>query len=99
MLLVVNEVNSICHIAKKINSVLEESDWMKKNFNKFCSLTKREKDIITLVINGKSSTQISDALFISRLTVNTHRRNINEKLQFKTFAALYKFSITFGLAE
>lgn len=97
MLLIVNEVNSLGTIAKKINSVLEESDWMKKNFKKFCRLTKREKEIITLLVNGKNSSEISDIFNISRLTVNTHRRNIADKLEAKSFAELYKFALTFGL--
>ena len=53
MILIVNEVNSLGLISKKINSVLEESDWMKKNFKKYCRLNKREKEIITLIVNGK----------------------------------------------
>ncbi|WP_276504207.1 response regulator transcription factor [Terrimonas pollutisoli] len=99
VIVIVNEVNSLGTIAKKINSVLEESDWMKKNFKKFCSLTKREKDIIILLVNGKNSSEISDALFISKLTVNTHRRNIAAKLEVKNFAGLYKFAINFGLVN
>jgi len=97
ILLIVNEVNSLGHIAKKINSVLEESDWMKKNYKKFCKLTKREKEIIALLASGKSSSEISDILFISNLTVNTHRRNIIDKLEAKSFAELYKFALVFGL--
>lgn len=97
MLLIVNEVNSAGNIAKKINSVLDESDWMKKHFKQFCLLTKREKEIITLVVSGKSSNAISDILFISRLTVNTHRRNISEKLKVKSFSGLYRFATVFGL--
>lgn len=97
MLLIVNEVNSAGNIAKKINKVLDETEWMKKHFNQFCRLTKREKEIITLVVSGKSSTAIADALCISKLTVNTHRRNIAEKLQLKSFTQLYRFASAFGL--
>lgn len=97
MLLIVNEADGAGHIAKKINSVLEESNWMKQNFKKFSRLTKREKEIITLLISGKNSSQIADVLFISRFTVNTHRRNILEKLEIKNLAVLYKFAVVFGL--
>lgn len=97
IMVIVNEVNSAGHIAKKINIMLEENDWMKKNFTKFCRLTHREKEIISLLVSGKSSPEISDIFSISHLTVKTHRRNIFEKLEIKTFAGLYKFSITFGL--
>ncbi len=99
VLLIVNEVNALDHITKKINSVLDESVWMKKNFQKFCRLSRREKEIITLVVHGKSSNEISDSLNITRLTVNTHRRNINEKLEVTSFSGLYKFAAAFGLID
>jgi len=97
MLLIVNEVNSLGNIAKKINSVLEESDWMKQHFKKFCRLSKREKEIIGLLVSGKNSSQISEIFNLSRLTVNTHRRNIKQKLEIKTFSELYKFAVVFDL--
>jgi len=99
MLLIVNETNSAGKIAKKINNVLEESDWIKKHFKQFCLLTKREKEIITLVVSGQSSASIADALHITKLTVNTHRRNIKEKLPIKTFSGLCRFAIAFGLTH
>ena len=43
-------------------------------------LTKREKDIIELIAKGKSNKQIAEALFLSELTVKTHRKNIKNKL-------------------
>jgi len=97
ILLIVNEVNSMGYIAAKINSVLEEDDWMKKNFSKFCRLTKREKEIITLILTEKTSSEISDIFNISPFTVNAHRRNILEKLEINSISALYKFALVFGL--
>lgn len=97
MVVIVNEVNSLGNIARKINSVLEEDDWMKKNFKKLCRLSKREKEILGLLVCGNSSSEIADIYRLSKLTVNTHRRNISEKLEIKTFAGLYKFAVTFGL--
>ena len=99
IILIVNEVNSLNYIAKKINSVLDESDWMKMHFKKFCLLTRREKEIIVLLVGGKNSSEISDILNITRLTVNTHRRNINEKLEITSFSGLYKFATVFGLID
>ena len=51
-------------------------DKLKKQY----SLTDREIEIIELLLEGKSSQQIADQLFISKHTVDTHRRNILEKL-------------------
>lgn len=42
-------------------------------------LTKRENDILYLLSQGKSSEEISNAFFISRQTVNTHRKNMLRK--------------------
>lgn len=97
VMLIVNEVDSLGSIARKINNVLEESDWMKKNFKKFCLLTRREKEIINLVASGKSSSEIADLLLLSKFTVKTHRRNIATKLETSSFAYLHKFAVTFGL--
>jgi len=44
-------------------------------------LTSREKEVLQLIAEGKTYTQISDALFISRETAKTHIRNIYSKLQ------------------
>ncbi|TRX15951.1 helix-turn-helix transcriptional regulator [Flavobacterium franklandianum] len=99
MIVIVNEVNTLGAIAKKINSVLDESDWMKKNFSKFCRLTPKEREIICLLVVGNNSAKISDILCVSQLTINTHRRNIKTKLEIKTFAELYKFANTYGLCS
>jgi len=44
-------------------------------------LTSREKEVLQLIAEGKTYTQISDVLFISRETAKTHLRNIYSKLQ------------------
>ena len=43
-------------------------------------LTKREIEILERVVEGKTSSDIGEELFISENTVNTHRRNIHKKL-------------------
>ena len=43
-------------------------------------LTKREKEVLRMIAEGKTYSQISDKLFISRETAKTHIRNIYEKL-------------------
>jgi DNA-binding NarL/FixJ family response regulator len=56
-------------------------------------LTKREKDIVNLIAQGKSNKEIADALFLSELTVKTHRKNIKDKLGAKGKAELIFKSI------
>jgi DNA-binding NarL/FixJ family response regulator len=51
-------------------------------------LSKREVEILTYLLVGKSSKQIAEELFISKHTVDTHRRNILEKTQLNSVAEL-----------
>lgn len=60
-------------------------------------LTKREKEILILLIKGKSTQEISDALFLSFLTVQTHRRNLLNKFQVKNVVELINFVKENGL--
>ncbi|KIA94829.1 LuxR family transcriptional regulator [Flavobacterium sp. KMS] len=52
------------------------------------SLSRREKDIVVLLSKGKSTQEIADELFLSFLTVQTHRRNILQKYKMKNVAEL-----------
>jgi hypothetical protein len=45
------------------------------------TLSKREIQIAKLIVDGKTTKQISTELFISELTIKTHRKNIAEKLK------------------
>lgn len=54
-------------------------------------LTVREKEILTLLKEGKSTQEISDSLFLSFLTVQTHRRNLLHKFQVKNLIELLNF--------
>jgi len=48
-------------------------------FHGFENLSDREKEIQKLVADGKTSSEIGELLFISKNTVDTHRRNIRKK--------------------
>lgn len=52
-------------------------------------LSKREKEIAFLVVKGFTSREISQKLFLSLLTVNTHRRNLLKKLGLSNTAQLF----------
>ena len=56
-------------------------------------LTKREKQIIKLIVQGKTTANIAEELFISPLTVETHRRNIMKKLKISNVAALVRVAM------
>lgn len=59
-------------------------------------LTPRERSVLKLIAEGKTSKEIGELLFISVRTVEHHRANIMKKLNFKTLADLLKFAIKRG---
>lgn len=65
----------------------------------FLSLTKREKEIIQWVTSGLKNPAIADQLFISRRTVEQHRKNIRKKLDYPSDYKLYRFAQAFGLLK
>ncbi len=63
------------------------------------SLTIREREIIKLIAEGKSSKEIGGLLFISSRTVQHHRANIMRKLNIRKTADLVKYAIQKGYTE
>lgn len=59
-------------------------------------LSKREIEILSLVAREYTSQQIAAKLFISELTVETHRKNIMVKTKIKTTVGLVKYAISQG---
>ncbi|MGU3373717.1 response regulator [Chryseobacterium sp. M5A1_1a] len=62
-------------------------------------LTKREKQILQLVAQGKTSIMIAEELFLSPLTVDTHRKNLLQKFQVKNSTELVNYAIQYQMIE
>lgn len=62
-------------------------------------LTNREMEIIQLVVDGLKTNEIAEKLHLSVHTVNTHRKNILQKLNLKNPAELVRFAIYSSLVE
>lgn len=58
------------------------------NLNSVMKLSKREREIIELVHKGYTSVEIAEKLFVSKLTIDTHRRNILHKTNSTNFIEL-----------
>ncbi len=59
-------------------------------------LTPREREVLKLIADGKSSKEIANLLFISVSTVNNHRASIMEKLRLNKATDLVKYAIRKG---
>ncbi len=56
-------------------------------------LSKRESEILRMVMEGMSNQEIADATFVSIRTVETHKNNIMTKLNLKNTVELVKYAI------
>lgn len=71
----------------------------KADFSNSEVLSDREREVLQLVAEGKSTKQIALKLHISTKTVETHRRQIMNKLDIHTVAELTKYAIRKGLTS
>jgi len=60
-------------------------------------ITRREKEILALIVNQYTNQQIAEQLFLSLRTVENHRNNLLQKLNVKNTAGLVKVALTEGL--
>ena len=67
--------------------------------NRYENLTKREKEIFELVVDGLTNKEIADKLFISIRTVDSHKTNILQKLELKSTVGLVKYALKHKLAQ
>jgi len=63
------------------------------------SLSPREREILQLVVEGKSSAEIAIILSLSQKTVETYRSRLMQKLNIKDIPSLVKFAIQHGLTR
>ena len=84
-------------LAEKANLEKQVSDKFKDSFCKRLGISKREQEILILISKGMTSQTIGKALFISKYTVETHRKNILRKLDMNSSTELVKFAIKQGL--
>jgi len=77
------------------NNCLTSSTGMKST--DFQLLSCREREVLQLVAEGKTSNQIAENLHISAKTVETHRQHVTLKLNIKNVAELTKYAIREGL--
>ena len=90
-------VEAIKSVSKGIKyfdpNVLVELENDKKKIQKKGILSNREKEILNLIGEGKKTLEICDILFISKNTVDSHRKNIIRKLGLDLHSDLRKIAV------
>lgn len=90
------------YLSKKIkcfNQITAKDALKEISTYKILDLTHREKEVLQLIAEGKTSKEISHIMHISLKTVEKHRHGIKEKLNIHSTAQLTKFAIQSSLTN
>jgi DNA-binding NarL/FixJ family response regulator len=102
---VVNAVRAVCagqrYLSQKISEQMID-DYVRQREtaeaqSPLARLSPREREIRQLVVEGRTSAEIADTLFLSPKTVDTYRSRLMRKLDIKDLPSLVKFSIQHGI--
>jgi DNA-binding NarL/FixJ family response regulator len=63
----------------------------------FASLSAREREVLTLLVQGHTNPEMADRLFLSVKTIETYRARIADKLGLRTRADLVRYALEIGL--
>ena len=94
---IVDGKSHVSTVARETRRRGRKDKGMRDDFEKGLLLSKREREVLFHLCKGLTSQQIAEALFISRYTVETHRKNILRKLGFSSSMELVKFAVEQGL--
>jgi DNA-binding NarL/FixJ family response regulator len=92
-------LDAITSVAKGKTYVSEEAAAALKKLEteKIPVITRREKEVLELIAEGLTNSEIANRLFISNTTVDTHRKNLLAKFQTKNTASLIKMAMQLQL--
>ena len=81
----------------QISSLIKIDSFYTKHYEKFQSLTNREREILRLIASGHTNKSIGDFLSISEHTVRTHRNRIWKKLDIRYLGDAIRYAEVFEL--
>jgi two-component system response regulator NreC len=90
------------YYSNKISNLVENNCLISSTGRKTADvqlLSCREREVLQLVADGKTSNQIAEELHISVKTVETHRQQVINKLNIKNVAELTKYAVREGLTN
>ncbi len=89
----------ILHSEINQRSSIEKANAQSNDLSSDNILSRREKEVLKLIMQGLTNQQIADKLFISKRTLETHRLNLIKKTGSKNTAQLIKNAINLNLIE
>lgn len=85
-------------ITKYINGVCETLFTSENQSHKIENISEREYEVLQAIVQGKTSKEIANLLFLSVHTVNAHRRNLLKKTNVKNSVELVEFALQNGIS-
>lgn len=79
--------------SSKMLDYISQNRFSKKKVKAKSPLTKREKEILRLISEEHTNNEIAEKLCLSPRTIETHRKNLLQKLQVKNTAGLVKYAL------
>ena len=89
----------IAHALSTTDEALLTTDYFKKVSCEGLIVSEREIEVIKHISNGLSNKQIADTMCLSTHTVNTHRKNIMNKLGVNNTAGIVMYAVRYNLLE
>lgn len=83
------------HLHDEVNEILKKAE----KSEGIPILSRRETEVLKYIADGYTNQEIGDKMFISPLTVDSHRKNLLMKLNARNTAALIKIAISKGLID
>ena len=87
-----NELSDAMQGNKAVKQLAEENEKLRSRL-KFSRLSEREKEIAKYIVHGYTSKEIASNLNISKLTVDTHRKHIQHKLEVANMVEMLKIAM------
>ena len=97
-----NVMSGKIYLSKDVTAIVVDEllqALLKDNPEGTVNLSDREKEVLQLIAEGKSTKEIADALFLSIKTIESHRKNIMTKLNIYTVPELTKYAVRMGLSS
>ena len=93
--------NGETFLSSRISSIVIESAFQHPNDSEDLMdiISPREKEVLQLIAEEQTSSEIAQLLFISEKTVEKHRTSLMEKLKVKNIAGLVKFAISHSMID
>jgi FixJ family two-component response regulator len=92
---IVDAIRSALHRSQSVLAKEAERAVLRE---RFASLSKREREVMVLVVRGLMNKQVAGELGISEITIKAHRGRVMRKMRARTFVGLVNMAIELGMA-